>query len=122
MDRYRRDTSPFGHSGYNPSGVRIGGQSQHKKAAKVWEARRYKDYDSDRELGTRNLKTRFARRLRKFAREGAAEEPGPLQGRSTPPPSRAGWHVKMRPERRNAIKGAVVFFRCRRVHGPLISS
>ncbi|WP_429912314.1 vWA domain-containing protein [Glycocaulis sp.] len=100
-------TSPFGHSGYNPSGVRIGGQSQHKKAAKVWEARRYKDYDSDRELGTRNLKLAL-RRLRKFAREGAAEELD-LSG-TINATAKQGWlDVKMRPERRNAIK-VLVFF------------
>jgi len=66
-------TSPYGHSGYNPSGVRIGGESRHKKAAKVWEKRRYKDLDGERELGTRNLKVAL-RRLRKFARDSAQEE------------------------------------------------
>ncbi|MGP1275439.1 MAG: VWA domain-containing protein, partial [Caulobacterales bacterium] len=95
-------TSPFGHSGYNPSGVRIGGTSQQKKAAKVWEARRYKDYDSDRELGTRNLKLAL-RRLRKFARDGADEELD-LSG-TINATAKQGWlDVKMRPERRNAIK------------------
>lgn len=100
-------TSPYGHSGWSPSGVRIGGKSKNKKASKVWEARRFKDYDNERELGTRNLKVAL-RRLRRFARDGAAEELDLDDTiRST---ARQGYlDVKMRPERRNAIK-VLVFF------------
>jgi hypothetical protein len=100
-------TSPFGHSGYNPAGVRIGGQSQHKRATKVWEQRRYKDLDGERELGTRNLKVAL-RRLRKFARDGATEE---LDLDSTiSATAKQGWlDVVMRPERRNAIKVLALF-------------
>jgi len=100
-------TSPFGHSGYNPAGVRIGGKSQHKRATKVWEQRRYKDLDGERELGTRNLKVAL-RRLRKFARDGAHEE---LDLDSTiSATARQGWlDVVMRPERRNAIKVLALF-------------
>src|SRR5690606_12852319 len=49
-------TSPFGNSGYNPEGVRIGGESTRGKAIKVWEQRQYRDLDNTRELGTRNIK------------------------------------------------------------------
>lgn len=100
-------TSPYGHSGWNPAGVRIGGQSREKQAVKVWEARRYKDYDSDRELGTRNLKVAL-RRLRRFAREGAAEE---LDIDDTiEATARKGYlDLRLRPERRNAVK-VLVFF------------
>jgi uncharacterized protein with von Willebrand factor type A (vWA) domain len=100
-------TSPFGHSGYNPAGVRIGGKSQHKRATKVWEQRRYKDLDGDREIGTRNLKVAL-RRLRKFARDGAHEE---LDLDSTiSATAKQGWlDVVMRPERRNAIKVLALF-------------
>ena len=67
-------TSPFGHGGYNPEGVRIGGPSNgNRTAVKVWEARAYRDYDDSVEIGTRNIKVAL-RRLRRFAREGAAEE------------------------------------------------
>lgn len=100
-------TSPFGHGGYNPAGVRIGGPGQHKRAAKVWEKRRYKDLDGDRELGTRNLKVAL-RRLRKFARDGAQDEldlDNTIDGTA-----RQGWlDVVMRPERRNAIKVLALF-------------
>ncbi len=60
-------TSPFGHSGFNPLGVRIGGKSKHGRATKVWHERRYQDLDSDLELGTRNFKMAL-RKLRKMAK------------------------------------------------------
>ena len=67
-------TSPFGNNGYNPEGVRIGqDKSRHGKAVKVWDKREYKNLDDSVELGTRNIKVAL-RRLRKFARQGAAEE------------------------------------------------
>ena len=95
-------TSPFGHGGYNPEGVRIGGPGRQGRAIKVWERREYKDLDGDRQLGTRNIKVAL-RRLRRFAREGAADEldlDGTIDGTA-----RQGWlDVKMRPERHNAVK------------------
>lgn len=95
-------TSPFGNSGYNPEGVRIGGESRHKRAIKVWEKREFRNLDSTRELGTRNIKVAL-RRLRRFAREGAADEldlEGTIQGTA-----RQGWlDIRMRPERHNAVK------------------
>lgn len=95
-------TSPFGNGGYNPEGVRIGGQPKHGRAVKVWEKREYKNLDDTVELGTRNIKVAL-RRLRRFAREGAAEEldiDGTIDGTA-----RQGWlDIRMRPERRNTIK------------------
>jgi uncharacterized protein with von Willebrand factor type A (vWA) domain len=95
-------TSPYGNGGYNPEGVRIGGESKHKRAVKVWEKREFQNLDHTRELGTRNIKIAM-RRLRKFAREGAAEEldiDATIDGTA-----RQGWlDIHMRPERRNAIK------------------
>ncbi len=73
-------TSPYGNGGYNPEGVRIGGESTHKRAIKI-----------------------ALRRLRRFAREGAADEldlDATIDGTA-----RRGWlDIQMRPERRNAIK------------------
>jgi uncharacterized protein with von Willebrand factor type A (vWA) domain len=95
-------TSPFGHGGYNPEGVRIGGPGGQGRAIKVWERRDFKDLDGDRQLGTRNIKVAL-RRLRRFAREGAADDldlDGTIDGTA-----RQGWlDVKMRPERHNAVK------------------
>lgn len=95
-------TSPYGNNGYNPEGVRIGGESKHKRALKVWEKREFQNLDSTRELGTRNIKIAM-RRLRKFAREGAQDE---LDiDRTIDGTARQGWlDIHMRAERRNAIK------------------
>lgn len=65
--------SPFGNSGYNPEGFRIGGQSTQRRAIKVWEKRQFQDYRSDRELDSRNFKLAL-KRLRHFTRIGAEEE------------------------------------------------
>jgi uncharacterized protein with von Willebrand factor type A (vWA) domain len=96
-------TSPFGAYGYNPQGVRIGqDDSRHQKAVKVWDRREFRNLDDRAELGTRTLKLAL-RRLRKWAREGAAEELD-LDGtiRAT---AEHGWlDVQTRPERRNAVK------------------
>src|SRR5690349_20035997 len=66
-------TSPFGNGGYNPEGIRIGGEGGGKTAVKVWEKREYRNLDDNIELGTRNIKIAL-RKLRRFAREGAPEE------------------------------------------------
>ena len=95
-------TSPFGNSGYNPEGVRIGGESRHNRAIKVWEQRDFQNLDNTRELGTRNIKIAL-RRLRRFAREGAADEldlDATIRGTA-----RQGFlDIHMRPERHNAVK------------------
>ena len=96
-------TSPFGHGGYNPQGVRIGGPGKNRSAVKVWEQRAYRDYDDTQELGTRNIKVAL-RRLRKFARQGSNLELDlPDTIRSTA--ANAGWlDIKMVPERHNNVK------------------
>lgn len=95
-------TSPYGNSGYNPEGIRIGGQSLHKRAIKVWDKREFKNLDNDVELGTRNIKVAL-RRLRRFAREGAADELD-LDGTIDGTARRGFLDIQMRPERRNAVK------------------
>lgn len=96
-------TSPFGAYGYNPEGVRIGqDESRHRRAVKVWDRREFRNFDDTVELGTRNIKVAL-RRLRRWAREGAADELD-LDGtiRAT---ADQGWlDVITRPERRNAVK------------------
>lgn len=96
-------TSPFGAHGYNPEGVRIGqDESRHRRAAKVWDRREFRDLDDRIEIGTRNLKVAL-RALRRWAREGAPEELDLDETiRAT---ARQGWlDVATRPERRNAVK------------------
>ena len=96
-------TSSFGAHGYNPEGVRIGQEEgRHGRAIKVWDKREFKNLDSTKELGTRNIKVAL-RRLRRFAREGAADEldiDATIDGTA-----RQGWlDIQMRPERHNAVK------------------
>ncbi|MEL7547026.1 MAG: VWA domain-containing protein [Pseudomonadota bacterium] len=95
-------TSPFGADGYNPEGVRIGQEkSRHRRAVKVWDKREFKNYDDSVELGTRNIKLAL-KRLRKWARDGAADELDLDQTiRNT---AKQGYlDIEMRPERRNTI-------------------
>ncbi|MBP9064144.1 MAG: VWA domain-containing protein [Aquabacterium sp.] len=97
-------TSPFGAYGYNPEGIRIGqDRSRHRSAIKVWDKREFKDYDDTIELDTRNIKVAL-RRLRKFARQGAAEELD-LDHTIHATAANAGMlDIKMVPERHNTVK------------------
>jgi uncharacterized protein with von Willebrand factor type A (vWA) domain len=97
-------TSPFGAYGYNPEGVRIGQQgSRHRRATKVWDRREYRNLDDQVELGTRNIKLAL-RKLRKFAREGAADQLD-LDDTIDKTARNAGLlDIRMVPERHNAIK------------------
>jgi hypothetical protein len=101
-------TSPFGNSGYNPEGVRIGqDKGRHGKAVKVWDKREYKNLDDSVELGTRNIKVAL-RRLRKWARQGAETEldiPGTIRDTA----NKGYLDLKLIPERHNTVK-VLIFF------------
>ncbi|MFK7885670.1 MAG: VWA domain-containing protein [Gammaproteobacteria bacterium] len=101
-------TSPFGHSGYHPEGVRIGGRGEHKKAVNVWQRREFRNLDSDVTLGTRNLKLAM-RRLRRFARRGNADQFS--VGDTIDATARNGGllDLKFRAPRRNEVK-VLLFF------------
>ncbi|MGR3711717.1 MAG: vWA domain-containing protein [Shimia sp.] len=96
-------TSPFGAYGYNPEGVRIGQkESRHQRATKVWDKREFRNLDDSVELGTRNIKVAL-KRLRRWAREGAAEELD-MSGTIRATAENGYLDVKTRPERHNAVK------------------
>ncbi len=97
-------TSPFGAYGYNPEGIRIGqDQSRHRKAVKVWDRREFRNLDDDVEVGVRNIQVAL-RRLRKFARTGAATELD-LPGTISATAKNAGYlDLQLVPERHNSIK------------------
>jgi uncharacterized protein with von Willebrand factor type A (vWA) domain len=97
-------TSPFGSGGYNPEGIRVGDAGERQgKAVKVWERREYRNLDDSVELGTRNIKVAL-RRLRQFARSGAADELD-IDGTIDHTARDAGLlNIQMRPERRNGVK------------------
>jgi uncharacterized protein len=97
-------SSPFGSGGFNPQGIRIGQHgARQRRALKVWEAREYRNFDDSVELGTRNLKLAL-RKLRKFAREGAADQLD-LDGTIDATARNGGLlDLKLVPERHNAVK------------------
>ena len=97
-------TSPFGAYGYNPEGVRMGQHgSRNRSAVKIWDRREYRNLDDSVELGTRNIKVAL-RRLRKFAREGAADQLD-LEDTIDKTARNAGLlDLRMVPEKHNAVK------------------
>src|SRR5690606_6623026 len=97
-------TSAFGHGGYHPEGIRVGGPSAgHRTAVKVWEKREFRDYDDQQELGTRNFQMAL-RRLRRFAREGAERELD-LDDTIRSTARNAGFlNLQMVPKRHNTVK------------------
>lgn len=101
-------TSPFGNSGYNPEGIRIGqDKSRQGRAVKVWDKREYKNLDDSIELGTRNIKVAL-RRLRKWARQGAETEldlPDTIRNTA----NKGYLDLKLVPERHNTVK-VLIFF------------
>lgn len=101
-------TSPFGAYGYHPEGIRIGQDgSNARRAAKVWDKREFKDLDTDEELNNRTLKLAL-RKLRRFARTGAATELDLAETiRAT---GKQGMlDLRWQPERHNAIKVLILF-------------
>ncbi len=66
-------TSPFGHGGRNPAGVRVGGRGGGRSAVQIAHLRRFRDYRSDRVLDTRAIGVAL-RKLRRLSRaEGRPE-------------------------------------------------
>ena len=101
-------TSPFGHGGYHPEGIRIGGEGRNGGAVKVWDQRNYRNLDDSVELGPRNIKVAL-KRLRKFARTGADEELD-LDDTIRSTARNAGLlDLKLVPERHNSVK-VLIFF------------
>lgn len=100
-------TSPFGAYGDHPEGVRVGGESRKRSAVKVWEQRKYRDLDTDNQLETRSMQMAL-RKLRKFARDGAADELD-ISATIRKTAQKGVLDVQMRPERRNRVKVLMLF-------------
>jgi len=66
-------TSPVGHSGYHPGGLRIGGASRNRSAVKVAMERRYKDYSLNGPL-TRPMIGEALKRLRHMIPAGPKDQ------------------------------------------------
>jgi uncharacterized protein with von Willebrand factor type A (vWA) domain len=96
-------TSPFGNSGRNPAGIRIGGEGGGGSATKVWKKREHRTLTGDVDIGIRNLKIAM-RRLRKFIREGAEDEFDLDETISSTARNAGLLDIRMRAERRNRVK------------------
>lgn len=102
-------TSPFGAYGYNPEGIRVGqDKNRNNSAVKVWDKREFKNFDQDRELGTRNIKIAL-KKLRKFARTGASEKLDINTTIRSTAQNGGLLDVHMEQERHNAVK-VLMFF------------
>lgn len=66
-------TSPVGHSGYHPGGLRVGGSSRQRSAIKVAGERRYRDYAKEGVL-TRNTVGDALKRLRHLVPQGSKDQ------------------------------------------------
>ncbi len=66
-------TSPFGHGGQNPMGMRIGGSSGMRMAMQIAQKRIFKDYRKDIVLDTRQIKVAL-KRLKKLEEIGKRDE------------------------------------------------
>ena len=69
----RGGTSPFGHSGSHPAGIRIGGQSQGRHAIQIAGERRFRNYRNDLTLDVRQVKLAL-KGLRQLSRIGPEDE------------------------------------------------
>jgi uncharacterized protein with von Willebrand factor type A (vWA) domain len=66
-------TSPVGHSGFHPGGMRVGGESRNKSAVKVANERRYKDYSGQGPL-TQSMVGEALKRLRNLVPSGPRDQ------------------------------------------------
>ncbi|MBX9792638.1 MAG: VWA domain-containing protein [Pirellulales bacterium] len=66
-------TSPFGHGGAHPTGIRVGGPGGGRSAVQVAEARRFRNLRSDQLLDTRQISLAL-RRLKRLAKDEGPEE------------------------------------------------
>ncbi len=66
-------TSPVGHSGYHPGGMRVGGVSRNKSAVKVAMDRRYRDYSQEGPL-TQSQMAEALKRLRNMVPFGPKDK------------------------------------------------
>lgn len=100
-------TSPFGHSGDHPEGIRIGGESRKRSAVKVWEQRQYRNLDDEQHLSNRQMQLAL-RRLRKFARQGSADFLD-IDATIKATAQKGILDIQMIPERRNSVKVLMLF-------------
>ena len=96
-------TSPFGHSGRHPTGIRVGGQGRSQSAVKVAAERRFRAYRSDQVLDTRQMGAAL-RKLRTLGRSGSADELDLEETIARTAKQYGELEVVLRPPRENLLK------------------
>ncbi|MBE7448390.1 MAG: VWA domain-containing protein [Kofleriaceae bacterium] len=96
-------TSPFGNSGVNPSGIRVGGSGGGRSAMQVAEERRWKEYRKDVILDVRQIDVAL-RGLRQLGRDGADEELDLDETVDETCKNAGDLELVYRPPRRNRVK------------------
>jgi uncharacterized protein with von Willebrand factor type A (vWA) domain len=96
-------TSPFGHGGQNPQGMRVGGSGGGRSAVQLAEERRFENLRGDRVLDTRSI-GQALRRLRKLARDSGPEELDVDETIDKAAKNAGEIELIMRPPRRNRVK------------------
>lgn len=66
-------TSPFGHSGYHPAGIRVGGQGLHNRAVQIAAKRQFRNFRRDLIIDIRQMGVAL-KKLREWGDDGAASE------------------------------------------------
>ncbi len=96
-------TSPFGHSGAHPEGIRVGGAGGGRSAVQIAAKRRFREYRSDLVLDTRQIGMAL-RKLRRLGREGQLTEVD-IEGTIDGTARNAGdLEIVMCPPRENRLK------------------
>ncbi len=98
-------TSPFGHSGWHPGGIRIGGEGRNRTAAQIAAERRFREYRSDETLGVREMGVAL-RRLRRLTTrlDGPATELDLDATIDATADAGGGLRLQFRRPRRNAVR------------------
>ena len=100
-------TSPFGHSGNHPSGIRVGGQGRGGRAVQIAANRRFREYRKDLTLDTRQLSVAL-RRLRQLGRTGHRTEVDIEQTITATARNAGDLEISFRPPRENRLHVALL--------------
>lgn len=96
-------TSPFGHGGKHPSGVRVGGAGGGRSAMQIAQERRFQNLRHDRVLDVRQISVAL-RKLRRLGRDGRPDELDIDVTIDHTARNAGDIELVFRPERKNTVK------------------
>ncbi|RYZ57057.1 MAG: VWA domain-containing protein [Proteobacteria bacterium] len=95
--------SPFGHGGYNPAGIRVGGEGEHRSAVQLASKRLFSNFRSDKIIDTRQIGLAL-KKLRYWGRDGVADELDIDASIEATGKNAGDIQLVFRPERKNHVK------------------